>query len=289
MQNLLLVLERQLREMRQEARDSAGVLRLRCVLLDQSISRSSRARHLVPRRIRAWLLLFRFRQEFSEFRALSEKVGPRFSLRWEDRYSCLTDRATSTPFDRHYIYHMAWAARILARTRPAYHVDVSSSLYFCALVSAFVPIKFYDFRPADLRLTNLSSGRADLLVLPFTDASVHSLSCMHVVEHVGLGRYGEPLDPNGDLKAIAQLRRVLAPGGSLLFVVPVGKPKIKFNAHRIYSYAQIIKAFPDLQLREFALIPDNPHEGLIEDGAAQKADEQKYGCGCFWFERSLTA
>jgi SAM-dependent methyltransferase len=168
-------------------------------------------------------------------------------------------------------------------------VDVSSSLYFCALVSAFVPIKFYDFRPADLRLTNLSSGRADLLVLPFTDASVHSLSCMHVVEHVGLGRYGEPLDPNGDLKAIAQLRRVLAPGGSLLFVVPVGKPKIKFNAHRIYSYAQIIKAFPDLQLREFALIPDNPHEGLIEDGAAQKADEQKYGCGCFWFERSLTA
>jgi len=47
---------------------------------------------------------------------------------------------------------------------------------------------------------------------------------MNVVEHVGLGRYGEPLDPEGDIKAMRELRRVLAPGGSLLFVVPVGRP-----------------------------------------------------------------
>ena len=64
-------------------------------------------------------------------------------------------------------------------------------------------------------------------------------------------------DPDADLQAIAELKRVLAVGGSLLFVAPVGKPKIMFNAHRVYSYDEITKYFEGLELREFALIPDN--------------------------------
>jgi hypothetical protein len=66
---------------------------------------------------------------------------------------------------------------------------------------------------------------------------------MHVVEHVGLGSYGDSLDPNGDLKAMSELKRVLSINGNLLFVVPVGKPRVMFNAHRIYSYEQIIECF----------------------------------------------
>ncbi|HWW74963.1 MAG TPA: DUF268 domain-containing protein, partial [Pyrinomonadaceae bacterium] len=109
-------------------------------------------------------------------------------------------------------------------------------------------------------------------------------SCMHVVEHVGLGRYGDPLDPEGDLKAIAELRRVLAPGGTLLFVVPIGRPKIMFNAHRIYSYRQVVDSFGGLALKEFALIPDDPAAGgLIRAATEEQADSQSYGCGCFWF------
>jgi hypothetical protein len=61
---------------------------------------------------------------------------------------------------------------------------------------------------------------------------------MHVIEHIGLGRYGEALDPDGDLKAIRELVRVLAAGGNLLVVVPVGRPRIQFNAHRIYDYVE---------------------------------------------------
>ena len=63
---------------------------------------------------------------------------------------------------------------------------------FRRIGSAFVPIEHYDYRPPDIRLDNLESGFADLLNLPFSDRSIASLSCMHVVEHVGLGRYGEP-------------------------------------------------------------------------------------------------
>ena len=227
-----------------------------------------------------------FKQQFEAFKQLSVTAGGRFTVAWEDCYPCLNDNTASTEFDRHYIYHCAWAARLLARTRPASHTDISSSLYFCAIASAFVPIRFYDYRPASLELSNLSSNPVDLLALPFENESIQSLSCLHVVEHVGLGRYGDRLDPNGDLKAIAELKRVLSVDGTLLFVVPMGKPRIMFNAHRIYSYQQIMEYFDGLELVEFALIPDRAEDGHLVYGAGEEmVAQQDYGCGCFWFKK----
>jgi hypothetical protein len=107
---------------------------------------------------------------------------------------------------------------------------------------------------------------------------------MHVVEHVGLGRYGDTMDPDGDLTAISELKRVTAQGGSLLFVVPVGKPRIQFNAHRVYDYEQVINYFKDFTLKEFALIPDGPDDDkLIINATQEQSNQQSYGCGCFWF------
>ena len=241
---------------------------------------------IVVRVYRKWIYLYaylRFKNDFKTFEQLSANSTHRFSLHWSDRYPFLDERTASTGFDRHYIYHPAWAARVLARTQPSVHVDISSTLHFCSIVSAFIPVKFYDYRPADLKLSNLSSEFADLLSLPFQNDTIESLSCMHTIEHIGLGRYGDPLDPDGDLKAIAELKRVLAPGGSLLFVAPIGKPKIMFNAHRIYSYAQITSYFADLDLKEFALVPDRG--ALVYQATAELAGAQMYGCGCFWFQK----
>lgn len=227
----------------------------------------------------------KFVADFLAMKKNSSEVD-RFSLRWKDRQPCLHDNTGATGFDHHYIYHPAWAARILAQISPKRHVDISSSLYFSSIVSAFIPVEFYDYRPAALELTGFSSGAADLLALHFATGSIESLSCMHVVEHVGLGRYGDPLDPDGDLKAIKELTRVLAAGGDLLFVVPIGRPKIKFNAHRIYSYDQVISYFPQLKLREFSLISDDSNGGnLIYNADKAMADAQDYGCGCFWFTK----
>jgi SAM-dependent methyltransferase len=210
----------------------------------------------------------------------------RFPARVSDFYPQLRDKTIKTGFDRHYVYHTSWAARAVKDIAPSFHTDISSSLYFSGIVSAFVPVKFYDYRPADLRLNNLSSESADLMNLPFEDGSVHSLSCMHVVEHIGLGRYGDPIDPEGDLKAIAELRRVLARGGSLLFVVPVGKPRIQFNAHRIYSFEMVREYFSDLNLKEFALIPER-QGAMMRDASAERVSQEQYGCGCFWFIKPL--
>jgi len=229
---------------------------------------------------------YKFRREFFRFKSLD--ISKRFRVDWRERYPRMGESTPITSFDRHYTYHTAWAARVLAKTKPSEHVDIASSLYFTAIASAFIPIRYYDFRPPELKLDNLSIKQADLLALPFQDNSISSISSMHVVEHIGLGRYGDPLDPDGDLKAISELKRVTATGGDLLFVVPVGQRKLMFNAHRIYSYDQVIDSFSDLELVEFALIPDDPQQGgLLDQATREDTDKQSYGCGCFWFRKRV--
>ncbi|PJA89704.1 MAG: hypothetical protein CO137_02830 [Candidatus Magasanikbacteria bacterium CG_4_9_14_3_um_filter_32_9] len=219
--------------------------------------------------------------DYFKFKKLSRGI---FSIKVHDFFPALLDKTSKTSFEPHYIYHPAWAARIVKEINPKYHTDISSTLTFVSIISAFIPVKFYDYRPAMLNLSNLESRSADLTNLPFADGSIDSLSCMHVVEHIGLGRYGDPIDPEGDLKAIMELKRVVAPGGSLLFVVPVGRPKIAFNAHRIYSYEQIIQNFSEFDLKDFSLIGDDFKEtGIINNSNPDLVKDQDWGCGCFWF------
>ncbi len=217
-----------------------------------------------------------------DFRRFKKSADRRFSIRFADAYPCLTDKIKTTPFDAHYTYHPAWAARKVQLIRPAVHVDISSILSFCTIVSAFLPVKFYDYRPAMLNLSNLQAASQDLTQLTFDDSSIESLSCMHTVEHIGLGRYGDPIDTQGDIKAMNELKRVVKKGGHLLFVTPVGRPKIEFNAHRVYSYEQILEAFHPFTLQDFSMVTDAGE--FIENCNPSLVSQQAYGCGCFWFK-----
>jgi SAM-dependent methyltransferase len=200
----------------------------------------------------------------------------------------MEDATSTTSFDTHYLYHCSWAARELAKRLPNAHVDFSSSLWFVGIGSAICPIEHYDYRPPNLVLPNLNVGSCDLTQLPFADRTLHSVSCMHVVEHIGLGRYGDRIDAAGDRRAMSELAPVLAPGGVLLFVVPVGQPRVIFNAHRIYSYDDIVEAFPDLQVESFSLITDKRNGGkFIADADPALVPAQKYGCGCWIFRRPV--
>ena len=238
---------------------------------------------------KAWseklLLRRRFRKEWCRFHDAASRK-PRLPVLAEDRRPYLSDYSGLSGFDPHYFFHQAWAARVLAETKPLEHTDISSHVDFSAIISAFISVKFYDYNALDIRLDNLKAGRANLVKLPFSDNSILSLSCMHVVEHVGLGRYGDPLDVDGDLKAMSELRRVLAPGGALLFVVPVGRPRVLFNAHRVYGYDHVLDGMRGLTLHEFALVPDDLRVGnLIRHAAPGLVERQEYGCGCFWFNK----
>jgi SAM-dependent methyltransferase len=222
-------------------------------------------------------------RDFEIFQSLSKDA--RFPISKRNLKLYLDDRTGTASIDFHYFFHTAWAARVLAETKPTKHIDISSALLFVGSVSAFIPIEFYEFRCAPIDLPGLTSGEADLCNLPFPSETVESISCMHVVEHIGLGRYGDPIDPEGDLKAAKELQRVLGPGGQLLFVVPLAEnPILFFNAHRIYSYEMVLEMFPEMKMMEFALIPNTRSDvGLIRGATRHDVIGEKYACGCFHF------
>lgn len=239
---------------------------------------------LLGRQLRRRAVARSVRKDFRRYAAMAGHAERAWRMEWSEAEPRRDDG--SQDFDRHYVLHTAWAARQLRELAPREHVDIGSSLFFVALLSAFMPVRFYDFRPPDLALDGLECAHADLSALPFADGGIASLSCMHVIEHVGLGRYGDPLDPLGDLRAARELERVLAPGGTLLVVVPVGRSRIVFNAHRVYACEQLRGLFPGLELEGFALIPDGSRQGGgIEDASFAQADRQEYGCGCFRFSK----
>ncbi len=223
---------------------------------------------------------FKFLGEYRQFKKLNDG---RLTMRFQEIYPCLSDRLKTTPFDRHYVLHPAWAARVLSKTRPEYHVDISSILSFSTIASAFVPVHFYDYRIAEISLSNYQSNFADLTNLHFDSESIPSISCMHTIEHIGLGRYGDPIDPKGDLKAIKELVRVVKKGGDILFVAPLGNGRIEFNGQRLYTKNQVLEYFSGCELMNFTLIPDKGD--LIENADEGTIKQQQFPCGCFWFRK----
>lgn len=168
----------------------------------------------------------------------------------------LHDWTPTTPFDPHYTYQDAWAAQAIHGCAPERHVDVGSRITFVVGLIPFVPVTFIDLRPLPIALPNLECRAGSVLEMPFPDQSVESLSCLHVAEHVGLGRYGDPLDPDGTRRAARELERVLAPGGQLYFSLPVGRPRTNFNAHRVHDPEAVPELFPRLRLEAFAGVDD---------------------------------
>jgi len=185
-------------------------------------------------------------------------------------------------YDAHYTYQAAWAARRIMTLGIQQHIDVSSDLRFVTLLSAFVPVLYIEYRPVTIRLEGLQTQQGNALALPFADQSVSSISCLHVIEHIGLGRYGDPLDVNGSRNALAELERVVVPGGTLLLSVPIGRPRTVFNAHRIFDPNVVQTFVPKMKLVEFSVVTTQGK--LIERTSPMQFFNEEYACGLYWFK-----
>ncbi len=123
--------------------------------------------------------------------------------------------------------------------------------------------------------------QVDERLIDYTD----SVSCLHTIEHFGLGRYGDPLDPQGYLKGLQAIRQVLRKGGMFYFSTPIGPQRIEFNAHRVFSVAYLLDMFQtDYDLLHFSYVDDKGdlHKHVdLKPTDVQRNFGCRYGCGIF--------
>ena len=188
----------------------------------------------------------------------------------------------------HYFHQDLLVARRIHLNNPGIHVDVGSRVDgFVAHVASFRSIKVFDVRLLSITIPNIQFIKADLMA-PLSDKLVNycdSLSCLHAMEHFGLGRYGDPINYDGYIAGLNNLHKILKKGGKLYFSVPIGPQRIEFNAHRIFSVSYLLECFADkYHIDQFSFVDDQGdlHENTpVTNAAAQNSFGCYYGCGIF--------
>ncbi len=223
-------------------------------------------------------VLISFFRSWATFRRMPRNEA--FAVQTCDLYPRLFDDTHGTPIDPVYFYQDTWCAKKIFDAKPERHYDIGSEAEFIGIVSQFVPVTMVDIRPLPVALPNLSFVQGDIAHLPFADNSIASLSSICVIEHIGLGRYGDPLDPFGSEKAIAEMIRVLARGGSFYISVPIdSENKVYFNAHRAFTPDYIFKLCASLTLIEERYIYGNRME-------EQYSPKKGFGTGLYHFQKA---
>ena len=159
---------------------------------------------------------------------------------------CLDENSPQTPIDKYYFYQDTWAAQKIFEINPCRLVDIGSTALLVGIISQSIPTISVDVRPLPVSLPGLTCISGTIKDLPFKGNRVELVSSMCVIEHVGLGRYGDDLDTLGSIRAIKEISRIIKQGGSVLFSVPVShSTQLSFNAHRIFSKREILDLFPE--------------------------------------------
>lgn len=216
----------------------------------------------------------RFWRSYKEYKRL---IPPHIHPALDRLYPCIGDDTGETPIEPIYFYQDAWVFEQIVHRMPSVHIDVGSHHKFVALLSKVVPCTMVDIRPLSLPLESVHFRKGSILDLPFEDNSVSSLSSLCVVEHIGLGRYGDTLDPQGTEKAIAELKRVLAPGGDFYISVPIDDENCTyFNAHRSFREEYLFEQFDKLKVIEKRYIFANRFMDQKATG---------FGTGCYHLQK----
>lgn len=216
-------------------------------------------------------------REFISYRRKSNE-----SVRLADFFPWPIDRYDQAGDAGMYFYQDAWCAAHVKASGVRRHVDVGSSMMFVATVLQMCELVYVDLRPITINLSRFQYQRGDLTNLPFETGSIESLSSLSVVEHVGLGRYGDKLDPLGTDRACSELARVLAPGGTLYVAVPTAASNSTcFNAHRIFTPDDFIAKFPGVAIRE--------EKYALQNGTICRCEYDRlnrpFAFGCFAFTK----
>jgi Caenorhabditis protein of unknown function, DUF268. len=223
-----------------------------------------------------------FKQDYKRFTALlNEKIKADFQIK--DNYPIITDKFSSSWNSSGVYFHQdIYVAREIHKNNPKKHIDIGSRIDgFVAHLAVFREIEVFDIRPLNSNIKNVIFKQANLMslnenLIDYCD----SISSLHTIEHFGLGRYGDPINPNGHIQGFENILKIVRAGGRIYFSVPMGEPnRIEFNAHRVFSLRYLIDWLTkDCNIEKFTFIDDN--FDLHEDVALTQ-ELINNSCGCW--------
>ena len=239
-----------------------------------------------PRKVLYLKYYSRFRKDKSKWLKQRGKITRNYMILWD-----YDDRAGTS--NGHYFHQDLLVAKLIYEHKPKRHVDIASRVDgFVGHVASYRKIEVVDIRPLDKSVhENIIFLQADLMNsqdLGKTD----SLSCLHAIEHFGLGRYSDPIDVDGHKKGITNLVNLVEENGRMYISFPIGKnDEVHFNAHRVFHPTTILK-HPSIQksmrLIRFDFVDDNGDLHLCKSIADVNTNNQ-FGCGIYTFEKNLTS
>lgn len=232
-------------------------------------------------------LSVRFRKDMSTFRG--QMCGMEYSIPIGKLYPILDDaKAESGIGDKIYFFQDLHVAQEIFKANPSRHVDVGSRVDgLIAHVASFREIEMFDIRPLSSKIQNVKFTKCDLMseLSPDLLGCTDSLSCLHTIEHFGLGRYGDPINVNGHSAGFENLSKMVKTGGTFYFSVPLGPLRVEFNAHRVFSMEYLLKMVQgNFEIKKFSYVSDKGelHVDVPVDGEDAKRNFNcKYGCAIF--------
>lgn len=211
---------------------------------------------------------------------------------------CLHDRFEEGGATKsEYFWQDLLVARAIHQANPVRHVDIGSRVDgFVAHVSSFREVEVFDVRPISTTVPGVVFRQADLMnptSLPNAAGGYcDSLSCLHAIEHFGLGRYGDPINPQGYQRGIANMAQLLQPGGTFYLSTPIGLERVEFNANWVFDPRSIVRCAEaaGMTLQKLIVITaaNGPQDAALDDTALAALARQHYQLGLFTFTKTRT-
>lgn len=210
---------------------------------------------------------------------------------------CLHDRySEGGATQSEYFWQDLLVARAIYAAKPVKHVDIGSRVDgFVAHVASFRDCEVFDVRPISTTVPGVVFRQADLMnpaSLPTTMGGNYcdSLSCLHAIEHFGLGRYGDPVNPQGYQRGIANMAQLLEPGGTFYLSTPIGQERVEFNANWVFDPRSIVRCaeVAGMTLQKLIVITPaiGPREVAIDAVALANLALLRYQLGLFTFTKT---
>ncbi len=226
---------------------------------------------------------------FEDDRDTYTRLNKRASFNIDDKclWPIITDKYDKAGTLTNYFWQDLWAAQIINKNVREKHYDIGSRLdgFIAHLLSMNIEVTMIDVREFPGEVPGLHTIVDDATQMDhFEDDSIESLSALCSIEHFGLGRYGDTIDPDAPFRCFERIQEKMKAGGNLYISLPIGKERLEFNAHRVFYAKTVVECFNSMQLKEFSCCTvDGIERNVSLDKYDNDGHNENYRYGLFWF------